>query len=88
MTTSITTRLVKIGNSQGIRIPKALLDQVGLNGDVQVEVEADRLILRPVAQRRQGWEEQFERMARNGDDKLLDGEPLILTEWEEKEWEW
>jgi len=86
MTTSITTRLVKIGNSQGVRIPKALLEQVGLNGDVQVEVENDRLVLRPVSQRRQGWEEQFERMAQNGDDKLIDGEPLILTEWEEKEW--
>ena len=87
MTNSITTRLVKIGNSQGVRIPKALLEQVGLNGDVQVEVESDRLILRPIARRRQGWEEQFERMAQNGDDKLLDG-ALLLTEWEDKEWEW
>ena len=87
MTNSITTRLVKIGNSQGIRIPKALLEQVGLNGDVQVEAENDRLILRPAPRRRQGWEEQFERMAQNGDDKLLDG-ALLLTEWEDKEWEW
>ncbi len=88
MTNSITTRLVKIGNSQGIRIPKVLLEQVGLNGDVQVEVENDRLILRPIVRRRQGWEEQFERMAKHGDDKLLDSEPMLLTEWEDKEWEW
>ncbi len=88
MATVLTTRLVKIGNSQGIRIPKTLLEQVGLNGEVQMEVEADRLILRAVPGRRQGWEEQFREMARLGDDKLLDAEPLVLTEWEDKEWEW
>lgn len=36
---------------------------------------------------RQGWEEQFRRMAEQGDDKVLDGSDLILTQWEEKEWE-
>lgn len=84
----VTTRLVKIGNSQGIRIPKPLLEQVGMSGDVQIEVEADRLILRPATGPRQGWEEQFQRMAELGDDKMLDGGDLLLTEWEETEWEW
>ena len=37
---------------------------------------------------RQGWEEQFRRMAEQGDDKLLDGGDLIPTQWEETEWEW
>ena len=37
---------------------------------------------------RQGWEEQFQRMAENNDDRLIDGEPLRLTAWEEAEWEW
>jgi len=88
MTHIVTTRLVKIGNSQGIRIPKLLLEQVGLSGEVQIEIETNRLILRSAAGRRQGWDEQFQRMAEQGDDQLLDGEPLILTQWEEKEWEW
>ncbi len=45
MSNIITTQIVKIGNSQGVRIPKPLLEQVGLNGAVQLEVEADHLIL-------------------------------------------
>ena len=88
MGTIVTTRLVKIGNSQGIRIPKLLLEQVGFSGEIQLEVEKDRLILSSVTGRRQGWEEQFQRMAQQGDDRLLDGEVLLPTSWEEQEWEW
>ena len=88
MTHIVTTRLVKIGNSQGIRIPKLVLDQVGFKGEIQLEVEADRLILRSAPGRRQGWEEHFERMAQQGDDQLLDGDGLPPTAWDEQEWEW
>ena len=88
MTYILTTPLVKIGNSQGICIPKPLLEQVGMTGDVQIGVESDRLILRPATRARQGWEEQFKRVAELGDDKLLDGGSLVLTQWEEAEWEW
>ena len=88
MTTIVTTRLVKIGNSQGIRIPKILLEQVGLSGEVQIEVEADRLILRSVTGRRREWDKQFLQMTELGDDRLLDGDALLPTKWEDKEWEW
>ncbi len=37
---------------------------------------------------RQGWEEQYQRMAENGDDALLDADALSLTKWDETEWEW
>lgn len=88
MTHIITTRLVKIGNSQGIRIPKLLLEQVGLSGEIQLEVESGRLILRPAIRPRQGWAEQFQRMAELGDDRLLDAEDLVASTWDETEWEW
>ena len=88
MSNIITTQIVKIGNSQGVRIPKPLLEQVGLNGAVQLEVEADHLVLRPVRVPRQGWEEQYQRMAENGDDALLDGDIPSMTKWDETEWEW
>jgi antitoxin MazE len=84
----ITTRIVKIGNSQGIRIPKPLLEQAGLSGEVSLEVEGDRLILRPARVPRQGWDAHFQRMHECGDDVLLDEPPLLLTAWEENEWEW
>lgn len=88
MTNIVTTRIIKIGNSQGIRLPKLLLEQVGLSGEVQVEVENNSLVLRAVTGRRQGWDAQFQRMAEHGDDQLLDDEPLLLTSWEEQEWKW
>lgn len=48
------------------------------------------LALRPVRLPRQGWEEQYQRMAASGEDRLLDAATLSLTptRWESKEWEW
>ena len=88
MTTSVKTRIIKIGNSQGIRIPKLLLQQVGLLHEVEVEAQLGQLVIRPVALARQGWEQVFQTMAEQGDDHLLDPEPLVLTEWEATEWAW
>ena len=88
MSNIVTTQIVKIGNSQGVRIPKPLLEQVGLSGTVQLEVEADCLILRPIRVPRQGWEEQFQRMAENGQDALMEGDIPSMTKWDETEWEW
>ena len=42
------TRIVPIGNSQGIRIPKLLLEQTGLSGEVEISAEDDALVIRPV----------------------------------------
>jgi antitoxin (DNA-binding transcriptional repressor) of toxin-antitoxin stability system/antitoxin component of MazEF toxin-antitoxin module len=39
-------RIVRIGNSQGIRIPKPLLEQTGLADEVELEVEGDCLVVR------------------------------------------
>ena len=88
MRTVLKARIVKIGNSHGIRIPKLVLDQFGDVEDVEMEVQPGALIIRPVQCPRQGWEEQFRAMAAQGDDVLLD-EPLpSLTHWDEEEWEW
>ena len=88
MSTTLKTRLVRMGNSQGIRIPKIVIDQLGLGAEVQLEVRADRLIIRPVRTPRQGWEEQFARMAAQGDDRLLDADAPVSTAWDENEWKW
>jgi antitoxin MazE len=87
MSNVIKTRLVKIGNSQGVRIPKLLLDQLHLTGDVELEVQDDRLIVRPSSRPRADWAESFRQMAERGDDQLLDPD-LVLTEWEATEWQW
>jgi antitoxin MazE len=88
MTTVMKTRIVKIGNSQGIRIPKPLLDQTGLGEEVELEMHRNQIVIRPVYRARYGWESQFKAMAEQGDDKLLNGDVLTLTTWDEDEWEW
>lgn len=88
MTTRIKTRIIRIGNSQGIRLPKLLLQQVGLQSEVEVEAQFGQLIVRPAVNRRQGWEDHFRQMATAQDDTLLDGESLTPTTWETSEWVW
>jgi antitoxin MazE len=80
------TRLVQIGNSQGIRIPKPLIEEAGLSGDIEVRVEGDAVVVRPARKPREGWAEAFNAMAETGEDQLLD--PEIPTDWDETEWEW
>lgn len=82
----VQARIIKIGNSQGIRIPKWLLHQVALSGEVEVEAQVDRLIIRSTKKARQGWEQAFQDMAQRGDDQMLD--PETSTHWDESEWEW
>ena len=82
------TQIIRIGNSQGIRIPKALLEQCHLAGDVFLEPEGDRLVVRSVKGCREGWDGAFETMAQQGDDELLDDGAPGATKWDQEEWEW
>jgi antitoxin MazE len=79
-------KIIRIGNSQGIRIPKPLLEQTGLSEDVEIEVRADELVIRPARSARAGWAVAFGSMAEAGDDALL--EDLTESEWDKDEWEW
>jgi antitoxin MazE len=88
MATPIRTRLVRMGNSQGVRIPKALIEQYQLTGEVELLAEDDHLVIRSAHHPREGWDEAFRLMAERGDDKLLDEEFLAPSEWDLTEWEW
>ncbi|MEO1148297.1 MAG: AbrB/MazE/SpoVT family DNA-binding domain-containing protein [Cyanobacteria bacterium J06638_22] len=78
MSNAIRSHIIKIGNSQGIRIPKPLLEQSGIKGEVEIELQDGGLIVRPVQHPRQGWEEAFAAMSANGDDRLLDAETVTV----------
>lgn len=79
------TRIVRIGNSQGIRIPKPLLEQAGLDGDVDLVLEHGVLIVKP-AQARQGWDAAFQAMAEEGADRPLDASDGTCAG--DEEWTW
>jgi len=80
--------IVKIGNSQGIRIPKPILEQLGIIEDVDIKVENSQIIIRPVLNPRSGWDDAFREMAENGDDLLVDGDEIMAHPWDETEWQW
>ena len=80
------TRIIQIGNSQGVRLPKALLAESGLSGDVELEAVNGQVVIRAARHAREGWEEAFEAMHAAADDVLLD--PETPTEWDETEWAW
>lgn len=82
------TRIVKIGNSQGIRIPKLLLERSNLAEEVELEAEDNRIIISSTKQPRHDWERAFREMAERGDDSLLDEDLAAQTRWDEDEWQW
>jgi antitoxin MazE len=86
MGAAIRTRIVKIGNSQGIRIPKLLLEQSGIHAEVEIEVQGDHLIIRTASRLRSGWDKAFAAMSKQNDDVLLD--EVSTTDWDQVEWEW
>ncbi len=81
-------RVVKIGNSQGIRIPKPILEQTGIMEDVELEVEKNRIIIRAISDPRAGWDFAFKTMAEKDDDVLILGNENISHSWDEEEWQW
>jgi antitoxin MazE len=81
-------RIVRIGNSKGIRLPKPIIEQAGIAEDVDIVVEDEKIIIRPITTSRAGWDEAFQRMAENGDDVLIDTEQPIAHSWDETEWQW
>jgi antitoxin MazE len=88
MRTVLKTRIVRIGNSQGVRIPKLFLEHSQLGEEVELELQANQIVIRPARRPREGWEQAFQTMAEQHDDQLLDGDVLTTTAWDEDEWVW
>lgn len=79
-------QVIPIGNSRGIRIPKKIIEQCHIEKQVDLLVEKDRIILKPVHKRpRQNWRQQFTDMHNSGDDTLLIDESVHSTGLD---WEW
>ena len=80
------TKIIQIGNSRGVRIPKVWLEQLDLGPEVEMAVQAGQIVIRPARRAREGWLEQFRSLAGGSDDRLLD--EARPTAWDAAEWEW
>jgi len=86
ITMATPARIVRIGNSRGIRLPKALLEQAQLPDDVELLAEPGRIVVRPIRRTREGWAEAAQAMHERGDDRLLDMPGA--TRFDREAWAW
>lgn len=78
------TSIIKIGNSKGLRLSKTILDKYNIKDKVEIILEMGQIILKPIATPRKNWETAFEKMNKEGDDKMLMNdvfEDEYLEEW-------
>jgi antitoxin MazE len=88
MAHAVRTQLIRIGNSRGVRLPKGILEQAGLERDVDIEVHDGAVVIRAAAHPRAGWAEAYADIATHGDDFILDADAPPLTRWDAEEREW
>jgi antitoxin MazE len=82
------TKIVPIGNSRGIRIPKAMLEHCGFGEEVDLQAKNGALVLRAVKAPRAGWADAFGRMAAAEDDQLVQEDAPTATQFDAEEWRW
>jgi antitoxin MazE len=80
------TRLIRIGNSRGIRLPKPLIAQAGLTDEVELHFRDGAIVIERASTPRAGWAQAAGEMHERDEDFLLN--PPAATHFDEKEWEW
>ncbi|WOD44959.1 AbrB/MazE/SpoVT family DNA-binding domain-containing protein [Hwangdonia lutea] len=65
------TAIIKIGNSKGLRLSKTILEKYNIKDKVEMILEKEQIVLKPIDQPRKNWEKAFEEMRDNNDDRLL-----------------
>lgn len=80
------TRIVRIGNSRGIRLPKMVLEEAQLADEVELRAERGRIVICAATRPRAGWAEAARRMRGRGEDQLLD--TPTATRFDREEWKW
>lgn len=78
-------KLVQVGNSRGVRLPKAMIEEAGLGEDIELSLRKGEIVIARAKQVREGWAEAFREMATR-EKGLLDSP--TPTRFDEREWEW
>lgn len=64
-------KVIQIGGSKGIRIPKAVLDQCNVKSELEMTIVNETIVLKPKAETRDGWAKAAMEMNKRGDDSAL-----------------
>lgn len=79
------SRLIRIGNSRGVRLPKPLIEEAGLQEEVEVQIRGNALVITSNSQTRAGWAEAARQMRARGQDRLLDSP---ASRFDDEDWRW
>ncbi len=84
------SKLIAIGNSRGVRLPKEFIDLAGLEGDVELEASANGVTIRPVSSNRKDWEERFRKAGKDmtAADWGMESWANLPGGFDQSEWEW
>jgi antitoxin MazE len=82
------THLIHVGNSLGVRIPKAIIAQMGVDETTPLSLKITRegLLIAPAKHGREGWAEAFQKAEKESPEPLLMGD--FANKFDEEEWEW
>jgi len=78
-------KLIRIGNSRGVRLPKSVLEQAGLEGDLDIEVIDGAVVIRPAGKVREGWASAARDLSAGGEDEFSEWDSVTRDfdgEWE------
>jgi len=81
------TKVIKIGNSRGVRLPKPFLAQCGIEDEIEINIENKKIIINSSSIPREGWDIHFQTMRENKDDTLFISDSL-QNEFDKDDWEW
>jgi antitoxin MazE len=79
-------RLIQIGNSRGVRLPKPLIEEAGLDIEVDIRARKGEIVISPLGKPRSGWEAAARRIRELKADVLLDRE--TPTTFDRNDWQW
>jgi antitoxin MazE len=80
------SRLIAVGNSRGVRLPKPLIEQAGLSDEVELEVRGNTIVIAPSRRPRAGWAEAARDLRTSEGARLLD--ESTPTRFDEAQWRW
>ncbi len=83
--------LIKIGNSQGIRLPKSMIQEYGFKDKIEVTQNKGEVILKPIKNKkiRENWEEKFKKYSKeNSEDHEFKSWENFSNNFDKTEAEW
>ena len=83
------TTLIRIGNSQGVRIPKAIIEQAKLEDkELVFKISDDGLLIQPLQKPRKGWKKEFDKILKTKEADPIGPEWLDAPLTDNEDWEW